>query len=696
MIFISKEIAKIYKEGGCFMGKYDALFQPMKIGQLELKNRISMAPMGGTQLIIQGKFNEKSATNFITRAKGGTGLLITGAHGITDMWGRGGWLYEAADNFIEPCRKFMDEVHSYGAKVFVEVTAGQGRNLWIHNVGNNDEEYRNSQLRVPKDADLPNAMYCPSELPNFWIPERKHREMTREEIYQIIDAFGKTAKMLKDAHIDGIDIHALHEGYLLDEFAQKNLNHRTDEFGGSLDNRLRFITSIIKEIKKQAGEDFPVTVRYSVRSYMKDFNAGALPGEYYEEFGRTLEESPVIARKLQEAGCDGLTADNGCYESWYFAHPPTYMPLCCNLEDSVYLQQYVDIPLLVAGRMEDVERSTRAIETGAIAGICLGRQLLCDPEWPNKVQREELDDIRPCIGCQTGCFGRLLAGKGTSCAVNPCANQEAVYKIVPAETKKKVVVVGGGIGGMEAARVLTLRGHEVTLFEKGDKLGGVFVAAAAFDFKEADKKLIQWFIKQVKDLKIDVRLNTEATPELIAAQKPDAVIIATGSTARQLPIPGVDADHVIEATDLLLGKKEAGDRVVVVGGGLTGCEIAYSLAKEGKNVSVLEMKEKIMDAPGMCDANIFCLRDLMALNNVSVHVNAALKSVTKGGVVYMQDGVERCLPANTVIMAAGYNSNGDLADEIKDCGEVYKLGDAKQVGNLLTVVWGAWDIAMAI
>ena len=686
------------------MGKYDALFQPMKVGQLELKNRISMAPMGGTQLIIQNKFNDKSAINFITRAKGGCGLMITGAHGITDMWGRGGWLHEAADNFIEPCRKFMDEIHSYGARVFMEVTAGQGRNLWIHNVGKNDEEYRNSQLRVPKDADLPNAMYCPSELPNFWIPERKHREMTRDEIYQIIEAFGKTAKMLKEAHVDGIDIHALHEGYLLDEFAQANLNHRTDEFGGSLDNRLRFVTLIIKEIKKQAGKDFPVSVRYSATSRTKwlseglkaDKPSGALPGEYYVEFGRNLEESPIIARKLQEAGCDMLTADAGTYESWYYAHPPTYMPLCCNLDDCAYIQRFIDIPVVVAGRMEDVEKSTRAVENGDIAGVCLGRQLLCDPEWPNKVQREELDDIRPCIGCQTGCFGRLLNGKGTSCAVNPCANQEAKYKIIPAETKKKVVVVGGGIGGMEAARGLTLRGHDVTLFEKTDKLGGVFIAAASFDFKEADRKLIQWFIKQVKDLNIDVRLNTEATPELIAAEKPDAVIIATGSTAKHLPIPGVDQDHVAEATDILLGKKQAGANVVIVGGGLTGCEIAYSLAKDGHKVDVLEMKERIMDVEGLCDANRFCLRDLMALHNVSSHVNAALKEVTPKGVVYTQNGEERCLPADTVIMAAGYNSYAPLADALKSCGDVYKLGDANQVGNLMTVVWGAWDIAMAI
>ncbi|HIT89127.1 MAG TPA: FAD-dependent oxidoreductase [Candidatus Merdenecus merdavium] len=665
------------------MGKYDALFTPMTVGSTRIKNRIVMCPMGGTALIEQGKFEKKSADMYLERAKGGVGLIVTGIALVTDMWGRGGWLYEAREHALKPLQEFMKEMHSYDCKVVMQLGAGMGRVLSI-----------NSGM-VPKDMDPAKAMIAPSELPNVWIPEKKHREMTKVEIEDIIDAFIKTAKFAQDGGLDGVEVHAIHEGYLLDQFSISATNHRTDEYGGSLENRLRFTTEIIKGIKKACGEDFIVSVRYSVTSKMKEFNSGALPGEDYVEFGRSLEQSPAVARILEDAGCDMLNADNGSYDSWWWAHPPMYMPMGCNLPEASYIKQFVDIPVICAGRMEDLDVALPAIENQVIDGIGLARQLLADADWPEKVQKEEVEKIRPCIACHNGCFGRLFEGKGTSCAVNPAAMQEEKYQIIPADKKKKIVVVGGGIGGMEVARVCAMRGHDVSLYEKSNKLGGVFIAAAAPDFKEADRKLIEWYLKEIKDLSIEVKLNTTVTDELLDSFDADEIIIATGAKPKNLPIEGIDGEHVIEAIDFLLGRKSVGENVVVIGGGLTGCEIAYDLVREGKQVSVVEMLDDILQIPGLSAANANMLRQIFKDYHVNVQTSAKLQKITPNGVVIdLENGDSKVIGADHVILAVGYDSYVPLTMEDKSNRHI--LGDAAHVGNLMDVIWGAYDLALAL
>lgn len=416
-----------------------------------------------------------------------------------------------------------------------------------------------------------------------------HREMTKEEIRERVEAFGKLAKMCKDAGIDGVEVHAVHEGYLLDQFAISAMITRTDEYGGSLENRLRFTCEIIQEIKRVCGKDYPVTVRYSVASRMKGWNQGALPGEDYKEFGRSLEESPKAAQILEAAGCDALNADNGTYDSWYYPHPPVYMPLACNLPECEYIKNFVNIPVICAGRMHDPVSASEAVASGKIDAIGLARPLLADPQWPNKAQAGDLDNIRPCISCHVGCMGEVL--------------------------------------------------------------GGAFIAAAAMDFKEMDRSLLNWYRTQMKNSNVDIRMNTVADQETIAAMNPDEVIIAVGASEKSLPIKGFE-----------------------------------------HTVTVVEALDDILSAPGIMPPNRAALVDYMNLYQVRTVCGAQIEEILPDGLV-LKGGQK--ISADTVISAVGYNPNPfnlSLGENVP----VHVIGDAAEVGNLMTVIHGAFKLAYEI
>ena len=644
--------------------------------------------MGGTSPVgFDGKFVEKTRPYFLARAKANVGLMIPG---VTSVGGRGRWLYESEDLFLGPMKSLMKEIHAYGSKFFLQLGAGFGRSQMVFpGMDKMPEEMLKASMVAPSDG-----------LPNVWDPNIKHRGLTREEIYEIIDAYGKAAALCQKAGIDGVEIHAVHEGYLLDQFAMANMNHRTDEFGGSLENRLRFACEIIKSIKAACGPDYPVSVRYSVASKIRNFNEGALPGENYVEFGRSMEESPSAARILEAAGADLLNADNGSYDSWYWAHPPVYMPMACNLPEVTYLKNFVNIPVACAGRMHDPEIDAKAIENGQIDAVGVARQLLCDPQWCDKIRAGKLEDVRPCIACHNGGFA-ISHFKGTptgfgrmgECALNPVTMNEEAMELKPAAVVKKVAVVGGGIGGMEAARLLKLRGHQVTLYEKSGELGGAFIAAAAPSFKEQDKKLLLWYKRQLKELDVDVRLNTAVDPAKVDELGADAVIVATGAQPRKLPIPGFDGPNTIEAIDYLRDRKQAGDKVVIIGGGLTGCEIAYDLALKGKKPVIVEMQDDILKVPGLSAANSNMLREIIRYYGIEVRLSSSLKAITSTGVVLSEESGEVSLDADSVILSVGY------VPEMKFNAEdprVRVIGDAEKVGNLLTVIRAAYAAAYAI
>jgi len=683
--------------------KYEALFTPWKIGNVEIKNRIVMCPMGGTSLFgwfeLTGcHFDKEAAKLFLERAKNNVGLIIPGIAPLRDtFWGK--WLWQNPKMF-EDLKEFMDEIHKTGAKLFVQLTAGMGRSWAITELVAPLHKNKFTRAILKPILDTSHELASPSPLPSRWDPEITTPEMTLEQIHEIIEAFAKTAKLCQDAGVDGVEIHAVHEGYLLDQFTMEWTNKRTDEYGGSFENRFRFPVEIVKSIKERCGKDFPVSLRYSVESKVKGFREGAVPGEEYVEAGRNMEESEKAAKYLQDAGYDMLNADNGTYDSWYWAHPPMYMPQNCNLESVAHIKKFVDIPVVCAGRMEP-EVGAKAVADGLIDGVGIARQFLADGEWVTKMIEERLEDIRPCICCHAGCFN-FSSSKGHAntqhltdtmglarCALNPLTMQSRKYKVEPAKKVKNIAVIGGGIGGMEAALLLAKRGHKVTLYEKSGELGGVFIAAAAPSFKEKDRALIAWYKRELTKYPITVKMNTEVKD--IAALGADEVVIATGAVANRIPVPGIDKG--IQAIDFLLGKQEVGENVTVIGGGLTGCEIAYELYLKGKKPAIVEMQDDLITTPGVCLANTSYLRDFFKANNVPVYLETSLKEITDEGVtVQDKDGKTFKIAADNVVLSTGYRS-APLAKKAKN---VHVVGDAEKVGNLRTVIWGVWDICMKL
>ena len=683
--------------------KYEALFTPWKVGNVEIKNRIVMCPMGGTSLFgwfeLTGcGFDKEAAKLFLERANHNVGLIIPGIAPLRDtFWGK--WLWQNPKMF-EELKEFMDEIHKTDAKLFVQLTAGMGRSWAITELVGPLHKNKFTRTLIKPILDTNHELASPSAQPARWAPDIICPEMTKEQIHEIIEAFAKTAKLCKDAGVDGVEVHAVHEGYLLDQFAIEFFNKRTDEYGGSFENRYRFAAEVVKAIKESCGDDFPVSLRYSVESKLKGFQKGIVPGEQAEELGRNMEESERAAKYLQDAGYDMLNADNGTYDSWYWAHPPMYMPQNCNLEDVAHIKKFVDIPVVCAGRMEP-DVAAQAIAEGKIDGMGVARQFLADGEWITKLIEDRIEDIRPCICCHAGCFN-FSSSKGhyntqdltdtmglARCALNAETMQSKKHYIKPAKKQKKIAVIGGGIGGMESALVCAKRGHSVTLYEKSDKLGGVFIAAAAPSFKEKDRDLIAWYRREIAKYPIEVKLNTEVTD--IKALDADEIIIATGSRANRIPVPGIDKG--IQAIDFLLGKQAVGENVTIIGGGLTGCEIAYELYLQGKKPTIVEMMDDLIVTPGICLANTSFLRDFFEANKVPVHLETKLKEVHDDGVTVVgKDGEEFKIDADNVILSTGYRP-APLAEKAK---HVHIVGDADKVGNLRSVIWQAWDVCMKL
>ena len=678
-----------------------SLLTPWKIKNLEIKNRIVLTSMGGTDLFGWMELNhfDKDGARFIMEvAKNNVGLVLPGCQPVYNPM-FGSWLYKNKKMYKD-LAKWLVEFHKTGAKLFVQLTAGFGRSFTVSKMM--ETLYNNKILNVLSkpfmNLDKITATASPS--PNRWSDKLPSREMTKKEIQQFIDAFAKSAKLLKDAGVDGVEVHAVHEGYLLDQFTLKYVNKRTDEYGGSLDNRYRFAAEIVKAIKKVCGDDFPVSLRYSVVSKTKDFRKGALPNEKYVEVGRDMEESEIAAKFLQDAGYDMLNCDNGTYDAWYWAHPPVYMPDNCNLKEVEHIKNFVNIPVVCAGKMT-LEAGAKSVNDGKIDAVGFARNFLADPEWFTKYLNGKEDEIRPCILCHNGCFN-MCHYKGvpndqdlsdslhlSRCAVNAEMMQWDKHYIKKTNKPKTVHIIGGGIGGMEAARVLKLRGHNPIIYEKSAKLGGTFIPASSESYKGKLRDLLKWYINTIEKLNIEVKYNYEVKD--INEFKNDPIIIATGSKPRILR--NVEGhEKMIEACDYLNGK-EVKDVVAVIGGGLTGCEIAYELELHGKKPIIVEMKDDLIAQKGVCLANASYLREYFAYKKVDVYLETSLVKVNDDSIVCKnKNNEEFTIPCESVISSIGYIPN-PLVSKGKN---VYLVGDCLHVGNLRSVIWRAYEVAMKI
>ena len=422
------------------------------------------------------------------------GLVLPGMQCVRDTMGKR-WLYQN-DRMFKELAEWMPEFHKYGGKLFIQLAAGFGRSMAVNGMMVNLLKNPTLGKLAKPFLDVEYCCASASETPNRWVEGVNSRPMTVEEIHEMVEAFGKTAKKLRDAGVDGVEIHAVHEGYLLDQFTIANWNYRKDEYGGSFENRFRFPVEIVQCIHKYAGDDFPVSLRYSVVSKTKGWYKGAMPGEDFVEFGRDMAESEKAVKYLEEAGYAMFNCDNGTYDAWYWAHPPQYMPDNCNITEVEHIKNFTNAPVVCAGRMDPVF-AAEEIAAGRLDAVAIARQNLVDPEWIDKILAGKAEDIKPCIRCHNGCFN-FAKYKGTAniqsmedslhlarCALTPPTMQHNRYKIVPTTKPKKVAIVGGGIGGMECALVLKQRGHVPTIFEKTGDLGG---AQAVLEQEQAHQR----------------------------------------------------------------------------------------------------------------------------------------------------------------------------------------------------------------
>lgn len=669
---------KITRKDANFM-KYSKLFSPIKIGSITIKNRFAMAPMGPLGLAdANGGWNQRGIDYYVERAKGGTGLIITGVTFFDQVVEKQdpstvpNPLYKPV-NFVKTSREMTERIHAYGSKIFLQLSGGFGRVTIPTNVG-----------------DIPPI--APSAIPHRWL-DKTCRAITVDEIHAIVKQFGEAAFHAKRAGFDGVQIHAVHEGYLIDQFAISMFNQRTDEYGGSLENRLRFAKEIVEEIKKTCGDDFPVTLRFSVKSMIKDWRVGALPGEDFEEKGRDTEEGLKAAKLLESYGYDALDTDVGTYDAWWWNHPPMYQKKGLYREYCKMVKEVVDIPVFCAGRMDNPDMALEAIENGECDVIDLGRPLLADPDYCNKLRCGKITQIRPCISCHEGCMGRVASYSLLNCAVNPQAARERVNAYEPILKKKKVLIVGGGVAGCEAARVLAIRGHQPVVYEKGSRLGGNLIPGGAPDFKEDDIALADWYTNELNRLGVHVHLNTELNEEEIKAMDYDTVILATGSKPKVFSLG--DDSHTYTAEQVLLKQKDAGKKTVVVGGGLVGCETALWLAQNGIHVTIVEALDKVMAVNGpLCAANKEMLEALLPFNGVEIITGAKVTEFANGEVKVDTKEGSKTIMSDSVILSVGYKEENTLYNSLQfDIPDLYLLGDAKKVSNIMYAIWDAFEVA---
>lgn len=630
---------------------YDKLFEPIKIGTLELKNRLVVPAMSTLTATPEGASTEQFIAYHERKARGGWGLVITEYYGVAPHVGffprmLGIW----NDELVANHRQLTDRVHAAGGKIAAQISHS-GRETFI---GESDEN-----------------LAAPSPYTDVSGTQRP-RELDIDEIHTIVGQYGDTALNLKRAGFDAVEIYAAH-GYLISEFLSKYANKRTDEYGGTLENRMRFLLEIIADVRAKVGPDYPVLVRISTIEYV--------PG------GLSIAESKVIAKKLEEAGVDAIDCSQGIFTVSQNIVEPMQMENCCFVDNAGAIKEAVSIPVICAGRINEACLAESVLESGKADLIGMGRASLADPDFPLKVQAGKLQDIRYCIGCVQGCIGGNMRGENCHCLVNPEMDREFELPEKPAAEPKTILVAGGGVAGCEAAIVAASRGHKVKLFEKSDRLGGTWLIAALPPHKSELLTFVGWQRHELSRLGVEVVYNTELTAELIAVEKPSEVIVATGCKPFIPPVPGHDLPHVVQANDILQQNVRAGENVVVMGGGSVGVETAEYLSLYGSSVTIVEMQDDILI--GCERETMLMLRKAIKDNGMKVLRSARVMEIGPDTVTIERKGKTIVLDeVDTVVVAAGSKPVNALEATVCAMGiPVVAIGDAKKVRNGLAAVY---------
>lgn len=638
------------------------LLEGASIGKLKLKNRIIMAPMGAEL----GSFDVRTNAYYLARAKGGAAMLMCTVLATEELEGPSPASVLDEHSF-EGLQSLVEQCHTYDSKVCLQIMAGTG-------LGG-----------VAPGRLQPIA---PSPMPVVPGMDYMYAEMTKEEIAISHQAVVRTAKLAQQAGVDCIEIHA-YGGYLTDKFMSKRWNHRTDEYGGSFENRMRFLTEIIDAVKGELGDDFPLMVKFTPSHYLPE-----------EEGYRGMEEGLKIAKLLESKGVHALHVDAGCHDNWYMAMPPIYQQeVAPQMISSQAVKQAVSIPVLSQGRLENVNKAEAALENAWVDFVCMGRGLLADPDIPNKIAEYRTDDIRSCISCNEGCIARVASmpdSKPIECAVNPLTGHEGLRELRKTEAPKRVLVVGAGPGGCSAAIAAAEAGHHVEVWEKSPQLGGNFRAACMPTFKRDGENILNYYRTQLNKLGVTVKYCKEATAESILAYGADQVIWAAGGTPiRPASIEGIMGGNVCLATDALRELCLVGDHLVVIGGGLVGCETAINYARKGKKVTIVEMADKMLPEP-LFIQNMMMLTQMLNHPNITTMPGTKLAKIGTGSVTVESAQGQQEIPCDNVILAMGFKPNDSVYKELEGKINIVNVGDSVRARKVYDAVHEAYEAVLSL
>lgn len=627
---------------------YEKLFTPFKIGKMEVKNRIVMSPMGLNAGHLDGTIDKAEIDYWEERAKGGTGMIITGCLFLTKELAQGsleGYLDQTY--VIPPLTTLCESVQRYGTKICAQISCGTGKNAFANMFG-----------EPPVSA---------SAIPSMFNPDLICHALTVDEIKQIMKEFAFSAKLLKDAGFDAIEVHA-HAGYLVDQFMSAVWNKRDDEYGGTLEKRMRFAVEIVESIRSAVGPDMPILFRIACKHHF--------------EGGRTMEETLPMLKILEEAGVNALDIDSGSYENIDYIFPPAYLGDACMEDVCEDARKAVTIPILNSGN-HTPETAVALLESGNADFIMMGRPLIAEPHMANKLMAGKREEVRPCIRCNEDCIGRILTRlTKISCSVNPAVGFEDRFTITKTANPQNIVVIGGGPGGMEAARTASLMGHKVTLFEKDSELGGQLKSAATPPFKSQLRQLVVWYKHQMELLNVTVNRNTELTVDSPELEKADRIIVATGAVPLTPKIPGIEntIDILTSHTD---PQKLEGDKIIFCGGGLSACDSALETAMSGKKVAIIEMLDEV--AINDHFINKASLIPMLLKNGVELYTGHKVLEIQADGVrTLKKDGTEEFISGNTIVSAFGMVSNNAFAKAVdaKYHLKTRVIGDSLKVGKV--------------